>query len=52
MIYSNPVIQQVVNGYNFNASSIFAVVDAFSLILTNICRNFVNDPNGVCLDVT
>jgi hypothetical protein len=51
-IYSNPVIQDLIFGYenNFNTSNVLGEINIMSITLTNICRNFVNDPDRVCFN--
>lgn len=53
LIYENPEIKNYINNFNinnFNINNLENTINNTNLILRNICRNFVNDPSGICFD--
>ena len=51
-IFNNPALTSIIRNYiNFNNTSYAAtIMSKINLLLTNICRNFANDPDSVCYD--
>jgi hypothetical protein len=51
-IYNNPTIKNYILNWNQNPDfqNLGITMNNIHLILTNICRNFVNNPENVCLD--
>jgi len=49
-IKGNPSIQEFIESYKNNNINLGHAFNKSNLILTNICRNFVNDTDRVCFD--
>lgn len=47
---SNPTLNDFLNDYKNGTINLKDAINQTNLILTNISRNFVNDPNRVCFD--
>jgi hypothetical protein len=48
--YENSSLKTFMESYRNNTINLKDVVNKSNLILTNICRNFVNDPERMCFD--